>query len=135
MNDWESIILKNNLALLYHRTGRFTSSVIHLRNALKQIPLHVSSLIEHYELVYNYGIQLLCTQRPLDAFSTLSQLVRIYPRNPRLWFRLAECCIKLHCPHNLSLWKLESRKRCVVESVGCGVFRKLMLASVNPEVS
>nr|CAH8846721.1 unnamed protein product [Trichobilharzia regenti] len=171
MNDWESIILKNNLALLYHRTGRFTSSVIHLRNALKQvdktldtatqsvntdlrcmlnhqngcfsigeysellnqIPLHVSSLIEHYELVYNYGIQLLCTQRPLDAFSTLSQLVRIYPRNPRLWFRLAECCIKLHCPHNLSLWKLESRKRCVVESVGCGVFRKLMLASVNPE--
>ncbi|CAH8846682.1 unnamed protein product [Trichobilharzia szidati] len=171
MNDWESIILKNNLALLYHRTGRFTSSVIHLRNALKQvdktldtatqsvnndlrcmlnhqngcfsigeysellnqIPLHVSSVIEHYELVYNYGIQLLFTQRPLDAFSTLSQLVRIYPRNPRLWFRLAECCIKLHCPHNLSLWKVESRKRCVVESVGCGSFRKLMLASVNPE--
>ncbi|CAH8538470.1 unnamed protein product [Heterobilharzia americana] len=171
VNDWESAIVKNNLSLIYYCTGRCTSSVLHLRSALKQvdrilqtsvqsvdknltcilnhqngyfsvaeysellnkIPLHVSSIIEHHELAYNYGVQLLFSQRPSEAFSTLSQLVRIYPRNPRLWFRLAECCIKLHCPYNLSLWKMESRKRCVVESVGCGPFRKLMLAAVNSE--
>ncbi|KAK4471107.1 hypothetical protein MN116_004633 [Schistosoma mekongi] len=172
MNDWESIIIKNNLSLIYHRTGRYTSSVVQLRNALKQIdktiktaiqsvekdpsrllnhhsscysaieysellnqiPLHVSSLLEHYELIYNYGVHLLFTYRPSEAFTTLSQLVRIYPRNPRLWFRLAECCIKLHCPHNLSLWKMDSRKRCVVETFGSGSFRKLLLAYINPEV-
>ncbi|CAH8498251.1 unnamed protein product [Schistosoma turkestanicum] len=172
MHDWESIIVKNNLSLIHHRTGRYTCAVIQLRHALKQIdktvelavqsddknvsyqqlnhqndcssageyselfnqiPLHVFSLLEHYEIIYNYGIQLLFTHRPLEAFTILSQLVRIYPRNPRLWFRLAECCIKLHCPHNLSLWKMESRKRCIVESFGSGPFRKLLLACVNPQ--
>ncbi|CAH8562478.1 unnamed protein product [Schistosoma rodhaini] len=173
MHDLESVILKNNLSLIYHRTGRCTSGLIQIRHALKQIdktirtavqseekkvshllnhqngcsslveyselfnqiPLHVSSLLEHYELIYNYGIQLLFTNRPSEAFATLSQLVRIYPRNPRLWFRLAECCIKLHCPHNLSLWNMESRKRCIVETFGSGPFRKLSLASVNPQVT
>ncbi|TNN18757.1 CCR4-NOT transcription complex subunit 10 isoform 2 [Schistosoma japonicum] len=172
MNDWDSVIIKNNLSLIYHRTGRCTSGVLQLRHALKQIdktiktavqsvgkdasrllnyqsnccsaveysellnqiPLHVSSLLEHYELIYNYGVHLLFTHRPSEAFTTLSPLVRIYPRNPRLWFRLAECCIKLHCPHNLSLWKMESRKRCVVETFGSGSFRKLLLAYVNLEV-
>ncbi|CAH8555870.1 unnamed protein product [Schistosoma haematobium] len=173
MHDWESVILKNNLSLIHHRTGRCTSGLVQLRHALKQIdktiktavhseeknvsyllnhqngcssfieyselfnqiPLHVSSLLEHYELIYNYGIHLLFTNRPSEAFSTLSQLVRIYPRNPRLWFRLAECCIKLHCPHNLSLWNMESRKRCIVATFGSGSFRKLSLASVNPQVT
>ncbi|CAH8515584.1 unnamed protein product [Heterobilharzia americana] len=122
---------KNLTCILNHQNGYF--SVAEYSELLNKIPLHVSSIIEHHELAYNYGVQLLFSQRPSEAFSTLSQLVRIYPRNPRLWFRLAECCIKLHCPYNLSLWKMESRKRCVVESVGCGPFRKLMLAAVNSE--
>lgn len=48
---------------------------------------------KRYELLYNCGIQLLHLGRPLAAFECLMEAVQVYHSNPRLWLRLAECCI------------------------------------------
>ena len=48
---------------------------------------------KRYELLYNCGIQLLHIGRPLAAFECLIEAVQVYHANPRLWLRLAECCI------------------------------------------
>lgn len=48
---------------------------------------------KRYELLYNCGIQLLHIGRPLAAFECLIEAVQVYHSNPRLWLRLAECCI------------------------------------------
>ena len=48
---------------------------------------------KRYELLYNCGIQLLHIGRPLAAFECLVEAVQVYHSNPRLWLRLAECCI------------------------------------------
>lgn len=48
---------------------------------------------KRYELLYNCGIQLLHIGRPLAAFECLMEAVQFYHSNPRLWLRLAECCV------------------------------------------
>lgn len=48
---------------------------------------------KRYELLYNCGIQLLHIGRPLAAFECLIEAVQVYHSNPRLWLRIAECCI------------------------------------------
>lgn len=60
---------------------------------------------KRYELLYNCGIQLLHIGRPLAAFECLMEAVQVYHSNPRLWLRLAECCISANkgvCPSQLS---------------------------------
>lgn len=59
-------------------------------------PLHTMGFSRHYELLYNAGIQLLHAGRPLAAFDCLIETVQVYSTNPRLWLRLAECCIAVN---------------------------------------
>ena len=67
-------------------------------SSLRQMPLTILNASRHAELLYNYGVQLLLSQKESEesAFEALLTVVKWYPRNPRLWLRLAECCIKLH---------------------------------------
>lgn len=48
------------------------------------------------QLVYNLGISLLHSGKPIEAFDCLTLAVQVYHMNPRLWLRLAECCIMVH---------------------------------------
>ena len=57
------------------------------------IPMCALLANKRYELLYNCGIQLLHIGRPLAAFECLMEAVQVYHANPRLWLRLAECCI------------------------------------------
>ena len=50
----------------------------------------------HYELMYNMGLQLLHCQQPAAAFDCLMETINMYRINPRLWLRIAECCIMAH---------------------------------------
>lgn len=47
-----------------------------------------------YELLYNCGIQLLFAGHPSIAFDHLISALPAFPNNPRLWLRIAECCIQ-----------------------------------------
>lgn len=67
---------------------------------------------KRYELLYNCGIQLLHIGRPLAAFECLMEAVQVYHSNPRLWLRLAECCISANkgvrpsSPLHSSYWNI-----------------------------
>mmetsp|Transcript_55303 Transcript_55303/g.124190 ORF Transcript_55303/g.124190 Transcript_55303/m.124190 type:complete len:1081 (+) Transcript_55303:78-3320(+) len=58
-------------------------------------------LDKRVEIVYNSGLQLLMTERPMAAFKCFQQCIPAFRTWPRLWLRLAECCIDLHW-HSLS---------------------------------
>ena len=62
-------------------------------NPLSGRPLVTVGLNLRHEILYNLGIQLLFSGRPLAAFDCLVDAVQRYHTNPRLWLRLAECCI------------------------------------------
>eukprot|EP00927_Polykrikos_kofoidii_P054706 TRINITY_DN49091_c0_g1_i1.p1 TRINITY_DN49091_c0_g1~~TRINITY_DN49091_c0_g1_i1.p1 ORF type:complete len:1139 (-),score=196.03 TRINITY_DN49091_c0_g1_i1:147-3563(-) len=48
------------------------------------------------ETSYNAGLQLLMCERPVAAFKCFEQCVPTFRTWPRLWIRLAECCIEIH---------------------------------------
>ncbi|XP_075443150.1 CCR4-NOT transcription complex subunit 10 isoform X1 [Ascaphus truei] len=85
---------------------------------------------KRYELLYNCGIQLLHIGRPLAAFECLVEAVQVYHSNPRLWLRLAECCIAANKGTSEQETKgLPSKKGIVQSIVGQGYHRKIVLAS------
>ncbi|XP_076773899.1 CCR4-NOT transcription complex subunit 10 isoform X6 [Arvicanthis niloticus] len=85
---------------------------------------------KRYELLYNCGIQLLHIGRPLAAFECLIEAVQVYHANPRLWLRLAECCIAANKGTSEQETKGLPTKKGIVQSiVGQGYHRKIVLAS------
>ncbi|XP_015273887.1 PREDICTED: CCR4-NOT transcription complex subunit 10 isoform X3 [Gekko japonicus] len=85
---------------------------------------------KRYELLYNCGIQLLHIGRPLAAFECLIEAVQVYHSNPRLWLRIAECCIAANKGSSEQETKgLPSKKGIVQSIVGQGYHRKIVLAS------
>ena len=75
---------------------RIDSAFFFLGNSLNNRPLCTLSLNCRYHLLYNLGVQMLHDGRPLVAFDCLIESVQVYQSNPRLWLRLAECCIMAH---------------------------------------
>jgi len=59
-------------------------------------PLYTLGSNKSYELMYNLGVSLLHAGRPIQAFDCLTEAVQVYHMNPRLWLRLAECCVMAH---------------------------------------
>jgi len=59
-------------------------------------PLHIIGASIKTELMFNLGISLLHARKPEEAFDCLIEAVQTYHMNPRLWLRLAECCIMTH---------------------------------------
>lgn len=110
-----------------------TQFVSYDSSVVGQVPLHVFSLDRRNVLLHNHALQLLFAHKPNAAFPVLLRLASTYPRNPRLWLRLAECCIKIHRPNNLSWWHLESRSRCIVKAIGVGPCRKLLFKTTDEE--
>lgn len=48
------------------------------------------------EVAYNTGMQMLMCERPRVAFQYFEQCVPVFRTWPRLWLRLAECCVEMH---------------------------------------
>ncbi|XP_033754532.1 CCR4-NOT transcription complex subunit 10-like isoform X2 [Pecten maximus] len=90
-------------------------------------PLNMIGVSRHYELLYNMGIQLLHCGNPLGAFECLVEAVQVFRVNPRLWLRLAECCIMANRESNDDDRKLERRLEVIQGSDGSGIHRKLRL--------
>ncbi|XP_064599007.1 CCR4-NOT transcription complex subunit 10-like [Liolophura sinensis] len=83
----------------------------------------------HHELMYNIGIELLHCGKPEAAFDCLIEAVQRFQTNPRLWLRLAECCIMEYRANNEEDRSLAKRLEPVKGSVGSGIHRKLILGA------
>nr|CAD7444350.1 unnamed protein product [Timema bartmani] len=96
-------------------------------------PVHTVGSNKQYELMYNVGVCLLYGGQPTRAFDCLTEAIQVYHMNPRLWLRLAECCIMAHKQGNEHDFDIQSRKKDLVQGVvGSGIHRKLIL---NPSLS
>uniref|UniRef100_A0A8C2CIE2 CCR4-NOT transcription complex subunit 10 n=1 Tax=Cyprinus carpio TaxID=7962 RepID=A0A8C2CIE2_CYPCA len=137
----------NNLGCIHFAMGKHNLGLFYFKKALQEndhicaqlgdgtkkftgIPMCALLANKRYELLYNCGIQLLHIGRPLAAFECLMEAVQVYHSNPRLWLRLAECCITANKGSSEQETKgLPSKKGIVQAVVGQGYHRKIVLAS------
>lgn len=87
----------------------------------------------YYQLLYNFGLQNLYAGNYPSAFDCLIEAVRFYSTNPRLWLRIAECCVYQHKHDNAADFQLKDRKKHMIRgTAGSGPYRKIML---SPSIS
>lgn len=88
-----AVTLKGVDCVVVFRDDNIVLSFLSLGKKFSGRPMCTLLTTKRYELLYNCGIQLLHVGRPLAAFECLIEAVQVYHANPRLWLRLAECCI------------------------------------------
>ncbi|XP_054710214.1 CCR4-NOT transcription complex subunit 10-like [Uloborus diversus] len=98
-------------------------------------PLHLMSISTYHQLLYNLGMQYLQAQKFTLAFSCFIEVVRSFHSNPRLWLRIAECCIAIHKPDNTDQFTELKNKHFLKDIVGSGVHRKIILNSSSEKPS
>lgn len=59
-------------------------------------PIYTMGGYSTAQLMYNIGVSQLFAKNPVQAFDFLLQAVQVFHLNPRLWLRMAECCIMTH---------------------------------------
>ncbi|KAJ3597805.1 hypothetical protein NHX12_001322 [Muraenolepis orangiensis] len=145
----------NNLGCIHFAMGKHNLGIFYFKKALQEndhtcaqlgdggngqskkfagIPMCALLANKRYELLYNCGIQLLHIGRPLAAFECLMEAVQVYHSNPRLWLRLAECCIAANKGGSEQESKGLPCKKGIVQSiVGQGYHRKIVLASQSTQ--
>ncbi|KAI3361561.1 hypothetical protein L3Q82_013705 [Scortum barcoo] len=143
----------NNLGCIHFAMGKHNLGIFYFKKALQEndhtcaqlgdngqskkftgIPMCALLANKRYELLYNCGIQLLHIGRPLAAFECLMEAVQVYHSNPRLWLRLAECCISANKGGSEQESKgLPCKKGIVQSNVGQGYHRKIVLASQSTQ--
>lgn len=96
---------------------------------LNSRPLYLLSLSTRYQLLYNLGVQCMQGQNFHEAFKYFMEVLRLYYSNPRLWLRIAECCIHIDKSNNMDEY-VECKKTPSIKIViGSGPHRKLILNS------
>ncbi|XP_078395959.1 CCR4-NOT transcription complex subunit 10 isoform X3 [Cetorhinus maximus] len=141
----------NNLGCIHFAMGKHNLGIFYFKKALQENDAACMQLTEtstdqgkkfsgrpmstlltnkRYELLHNCGIQLLHIGRPLAAFECLMEAVQVYHSNPRLWLRLAECCIAANKGTSEQETRgLPSKKGIVQSILGQGYHQKIVLAS------
>ncbi|KAH9489763.1 CCR4-NOT transcription complex subunit 10 [Bulinus truncatus] len=137
-----AIMYHNNQALINMCLKKPNLSICQIRDALKynekvmkdavpndkaRPPLQLSYVSQHYVLFYNLGILQLHSQRPILAFDCFVECIQVYHQNPRLWLRLAECCIMHHRENNDVDREHKHKLEVIQASVGSGFHHKLIL--------
>ncbi|KAM3614225.1 uncharacterized protein V6R79_011436 [Siganus canaliculatus] len=145
----------NNLGCIHFAMGKHNLGIFYFKKALQEndhtcaqlgegsngqskkftgIPMCALLANKRYELLYNCGIQLLHIGRPLAAFECLMEAVQVYHSNPRLWLRLAECCVCANKGGSAQESKgLPCKKGIIQAVVGQGYHRKIILASQSTQ--
>ncbi|KAK3085445.1 hypothetical protein FSP39_003407 [Pinctada imbricata] len=147
MGECLPVMYNNNLGCIHFHLRKHHLGAFHFRRALQEnenalrdikrgaehnknlsgTPLQSIGMSRHFELLYNMGIQLLHCGKALAAFDCLIEAVQVFKTNPRLWLRLAECCIMANRENNDDDRKLEKRLEVIQGSDGSGIHRKLRL--------
>ncbi|XP_075896822.1 CCR4-NOT transcription complex subunit 10 isoform X1 [Nelusetta ayraudi] len=147
----------NNLGCIHFAMGKYNLGIFYFKKALQEndhtcaqlaegasgkgkkltsVPMCALQANKRYELLYNCGIQLLHIGRPLAGFECLMEAVQFYHSNPRLWLRLAECCVSANKRGSEQEGKGLPCKKGIVQSVvGQGYQRKIILASQSTQSS
>lgn len=142
------VLFYNNMACLHLAMGKPTLACSYLQTALRankcalesmQIkdsdplssqPLYTLGGNKHYELMYSLGVSLLYAGKAAKAFDCFTEVAQKKNNNPKLWLRMAECCIYSHKYSNeVDFNILKRRKDLVQKIIGSGIHKKIILAT------
>jgi len=128
----------NNLGCVHARMGKNRAASFYFLRSLREnnaacvaggpdgkVSLPAYSRNRRSEIQYNLGLQLLLIGQPRDAFSCFQEAALMYYDSPRLWLRMAECCVAEHV--RLLEQPDASKSDLVSEVVGEGDSRRLVL--------
>lgn len=106
------MLINNNLGCIYAETKKpnlaatyFYRALDDYANSINKAQQHQGGVLLHHcgyqthnrqAIQYNLGIALLFAGRPYEAFELLLGAVNYHHNNPRLWLRLAECCVEFY---------------------------------------
>lgn len=143
-----AVLYYNNIACLYLAMGKPNLACFYLQKALHENkcavesvqvkdtdPLFSQSLYtlggnKHYELMYSLGVSLLHAGQASKAFDCFTEAAQRLHNNPKLWLRMAECCIYNHKYSNKVDFNIPKRRKDLVQKViGCGIHKKIILAA------
>lgn len=143
-----AVLYYNNMACLHLAMGKPNLASFYLRKALHENKCAVESVQvkdsdplssrplctlggnKHYELMYSLGVSLLHAGHASLAFDCFMEAAQKLQNNPKLWLRIAECCIYCHKPTNEVDFNIPKRRKDLVQKVvGTGIYRKIILAS------
>ncbi|CAL8096878.1 unnamed protein product [Orchesella dallaii] len=79
------------------------------------LPLYAAKINMKLELMYNFGVTLLNLRRPTEALKYLNMCLNFYFNNPRLWLRVAECCIQIQKSENESHLSVGDKRRNIIK--------------------
>lgn len=143
-----AVLYYNNMACLHLVMGKPNLACFYLRKALHENKCAVESIQSkdsdplssqplyslggnrHYQLMYSLGVSLLHAGQASAAFDCFMEAAQKLHNNPKLWLRVAECCIYYYKPTNEVDFNISKRRKDLVEKViGTGIYRKIILAS------
>ncbi|XP_003487077.1 CCR4-NOT transcription complex subunit 10 [Bombus vosnesenskii] len=143
-----AVLYYNNMACLHLAMGKPNLASFYLRKALHENKCALESVQvkdndplssrplctlggnKHYELMYSLGVSLLHAGHASLAFDCFMEAAQKLHNNPKLWLRIAECCIYCHKPTNEVDFNIPKRRKDLVQKVvGTGIYRKIILAS------
>ncbi|XP_024943516.1 CCR4-NOT transcription complex subunit 10 isoform X2 [Cephus cinctus] len=143
-----AVLYYNNIACLYHSMGKPNLACFYLQKALQENknamdsvrvkdndplscqPLYTLGGNRHYELMYSLGVSLLHAGQAGKAFDCFTEAAQGLHNSPKLWLRMAECCIHFHKSTNEIDFNIPKRRKDLVQKVlGTGLYRKIILAS------
>ncbi|XP_065332177.1 CCR4-NOT transcription complex subunit 10 [Cloeon dipterum] len=133
----------NNLGCCHFMGGRnllatnYISRAIEESNKKHTTPAaEVSAKIANAQMLMNLGIVLLQSNKPESAFPHLLKAVRVFHSNPRLWLRIAECCIQNFGTNNADFYdRRNPADKIVANTIPSASSTKIILNSrVGPKV-
>lgn len=105
----DSPIHRNNDGLIQYGLGKKNTAVFCVAKAVEKN--------NSPEMLYNLAVLHLFTGNTKNAFDILYSLIHHFKNNPRIWFRLAECCLEERARHQ----EVESNKNKhdVIKGLNC----------------
>ena len=137
------VLYLNNMGCAHFRLGKHNAAAFYFLKALRennaiqlaegagqrggQVALPTYAKDRSASVQYNLGLQLLLVEQPKNAFACFQEASLMFYNRPRLWLRLAECCISAHVHALDSAEQATSKSDVVRNVVGDGRARRVVL--------
>jgi len=136
-----AVLYFNNLGCIHFRMKKYNAAANYFTRALKDNeamieaadPKSITSFYrsKRLHILYNIGTKLLFTGNPELAFKCFQESSLIFYKQPKLWLRLAECCIAAHVKKLQENNKLKSARNGLYRKVAGNEQVKRILLPVN----
>lgn len=140
--DPEGPVYFNNVACIYLKMERYNASLLFFQKAMQRLVEESSKasvskdgLLTHTyssDILYNSGLSLLLTGKPLEAFHCFDASSTLLRDRPHLWLRMAECCVQYYL--KTQDMDMAGKNRIVSGVVAKGRSRRIILRSlIDPD--